>query len=242
MTLLAASGYPLRQIKSWVRRETSLSEMEKNFLEKCPHYLKNLNEMIALSSNKAASGIPLFLDIGCGDGQSTLQLSKWAPQACVIGVEMHTPGIAKCLLQAHTEALENLFLFQGDIWDFLDLKTDLIFDRIHLYFSDPWPKARHHKRRLVQKDFFEALPKHMSRNTVIHIATDWANYAEHIDSVLKECENFLSYSSQHDYSSMGSEFLRNPTKYEKKGLAKGHSISEFYIQLKREGQLSEKKS
>ena len=237
MTTLAANGYPLRQIKSWIRRETSLSEGEKNFLEKSPYYLKNINEMMALSKSKAASGMPLFLDIGCGDGKSTLQLAKWAPQACVIGVEMHTPGIAKCLLQAHTEALENLFLFQGDIWDYLEAKQELVFDRIHLYFSDPWPKTKHHKRRLVQKDFFEALRKYISHNTVIHIATDWAHYAEHIAYVLKECEHFLTYSAQHENASMGPEFQRNLTKYEKRGLEKGHSIYEFYIQLKRENQL-----
>jgi len=230
-TVSTPPPYPHRTIKSWVRRETTLSSKEQDFLDCSPFALKSLEDLIAKMHQIVNLGKPLFLDMGCGDGQSTLQLAKWAPDAYIFGIEMHTPGLLKCLLKAHSEGLSNVFLFQGDILDVLEASESLIFDRMHLYFSDPWPKSHHHKRRLVQLKFLEALKPHMSSKTIVHIATDWAPYSEHIRSVLNMCQEWLNYRSQHPSNTINLEFKRNPTKYEKKGLAKGHVISEFYINL-----------
>ncbi len=236
MTIVSPQGYPFRQIKSWTRRETRLSAFEDSFLKKSKNYISSLETLFLHWQKNLEARRPLFIDIGCGDGQSTIQLAQWAPNACVIGIETHTPGIVKGLIAAHTQGIKNLSIFQGDFWDLLEAKPDLTFDRIHLYFSDPWPKSRHHKRRLVQAPFLEALKTHMSSSTILHIATDWSNYAEHIKEVLSQCP-WLSVELKHEPLTMRAEFVRNPTKYERKGLSKGHSIFEFYIQLKRANQL-----
>jgi tRNA (guanine-N7-)-methyltransferase len=236
MTTLPPQSYPLRQIKSWTRRETRLNPIEEDFLQESPGYLRSLNDLILHARENLIARKPIFIDIGCGDGQSTIQLAQWAPEACIIGIETHTPGIAKGLMIAHAQGVRNLSIFQGDFWELLDAQPDLNFDRIHLYFSDPWPKSRHHKRRLIQVKFLEALRAYISTSTILHIATDWANYAEYIMAVLLQCP-WLSFTNKHNPLTMGMEFVRTPTKYERRGLAKGHSISEFYIQLKRADQL-----
>jgi tRNA (guanine-N7-)-methyltransferase len=236
MSLPENHPYPSRQIKSWVRREASLSAADKKILESSSCLIASVKNLESIIQNYRESNKKVFIDIGCGDGQSALQLASENPSACIIGVETHTPGIAKTLFNAQQKELHNVYIFQGDIWDILDMKISEYFDRIHLYFSDPWPKSRHHKRRLIQKDFLLALRRHMKPSSVLHIATDWRPYAEHIAEVLLNLEDRFLCSPVH-LESMGKEFCRIPTKYERKGLEKQHTIFEFYMQSKREDQL-----
>lgn len=238
MTLPINHPYPLRQVKSWVRRASGLSITEKQFLETTDFALGSPLEFHETIAQYRNNNCPIFIDIGCGDGQSAIQLASENPTACIIGVETHTPGIARGLMKAKEVGLGNLYMFHGDIWEIFDSKTDQIFDRVHLYFSDPWPKSRHHKRRLIQEEFLLTLKNYLLESSVLHIATDWQPYAEHIQEVLNNLQQHFIFSSVH-LPSMGKEFKRIPTKYERRGILKGHCISEFYIQSKRESQLSD---
>lgn len=229
-------GIPLRTVKSWVRRESQLTADEQSDLFESSSYFSDPHKLANLLLSKQGQGIALCLDIGCGDGQSTLQLATEKDHSCVLAIETHTPGLLKIVHEAKKKTLDNILLFHGDILDLLPVLSGIKFSRVHVYFSDPWPKARHHKRRLIQEHFVKNLLSLIDQKGLIHIATDWQPYADHIKECLESIT--LCQTSDKPYpDAQGYCFKRNPTKYERRGLEKGHKISEFYIQIKREDQL-----
>jgi tRNA (guanine-N7-)-methyltransferase len=122
------------------------------------------------------------LEIGFGSGDSLVPLAAENPGLDYLGIEVHRPGIGHSLLRIEAEALRNLRLICHDAVEVLSRQIrDRSFMRINLYFPDPWPKKRHHKRRLLQPDFLELAAAKLQDSGAFHIATDWQNYAEHID-------------------------------------------------------------
>lgn len=163
------------------------------------------------------------LEIGFGNGDSLVQMAAQQPALNFLGVEVHDPGIGHCMLAAHGAALTNLRLIAHDAIEVLETAIAAAsLARINLYFPDPWPKKRHHKRRIVQAAFVELCASRLAPGGALHIATDWANYAEHIDSTLGASPYFLcAERREHD----GDAPLDRPaTKFERRGERLGHRI------------------
>jgi len=169
---------------------------------------------------------PVVLEIGFGNGETLVQQAKENAGQDYLGIEVHEPGIGHCLLAAREAGISNLRLVAHDAIEVLEQQVPLdSLQRINLYFPDPWPKKRHHKRRIVQPEFLRLCADRLRRHGSLHIATDWANYAEHIDEVLAASERFeCTERREHD----GDQPLDRPvTKFERRGLRKGHRIYDW---------------
>lgn len=169
---------------------------------------------------------PVILEIGFGNGETLVQQAVEHPDRDFIGIEVHEPGVGHCLLKARDAGAQNLRLSMHDAIEVLGQQIPLesLF-RVNLYFPDPWPKKRHHKRRIVQHDFLELVADRLQTGGTLNIATDWANYAEHIDEVVAGSDRFVcSERREHDGE---QPFDRPRTKFERRGLKKGHRIFDW---------------
>ena len=216
-----------RTIRSFVRRTGRLTPSQKKALEELwPAFgieygvdLLNLEEIFG----RAAA---VILEIGFGNGETLVQQAAENQDKDYIGIEVHEPGVGHCLLKTRDAGINNLRLVVHDAIDVLAHQVPPeSLSRINLYFPDPWPKKRHHKRRIVQADFLNLIADRLAGGGTLNIATDWAAYAEHIDEVLSRSDRFTCTEwREHD----GEQPLDRPqTKFERRGLKKGHRIFDW---------------
>ncbi|MGI9205918.1 MAG: tRNA (guanosine(46)-N7)-methyltransferase TrmB [Woeseiaceae bacterium] len=170
-----------------------------------------------------------ILEIGFGNGETLVQAAIEYPEFDYIGIEVHEPGAGHCILKAAEADIDNLRIV---IHDALEVLRDQIADnelsRINLLFPDPWPKKRHHKRRLINKPFLDLAATRLSRGGALYLATDWENYAEHIDEVMLGRADFTLIEKR---KHVGDQPLdRHMTKFEMRGLKRGHSIWDWHFE------------
>lgn len=172
---------------------------------------------------------PTIFEIGFGMGETTAKIATGMPEKNFIGVEVHTPGVGSLLKQIGEQGLTNLRLIQHDAFEVL---TNMIAPEslagVHVFFPDPWHKARHNKRRLIQAPLVELLSSRIKQGGYLHCATDWQEYAEQMLDVLS-AEPTLSntaqgYAPRPDY--------RPVTKFENRGLKLGHGVWDLVFQKK----------
>lgn len=174
----------------------------------------NLEEIFGRST-------PKILEIGSGMGEATVTIAKQYPQKDYLAIEVHTPGVGSLLAQINMFELTNLRIIQHDAIEVLQQMLPLeSLDGVHIFFPDPWPKARHHKRRLIQPVFASLLCERLKSGGYLHVATDWKDYAEQILSVLSN-EDLLTNTAI-DYAVRPQ--YRPLTKFEQRGLQMGHSV------------------
>jgi len=218
-----------RTIRSFVRRTGRITEAQKDAIERLwPRYgfdiaaaEINLDELFGRSAGRV-------LEIGFGNGESLVLQAAANPSMDFLGMEVHRPGIGHCLLQAEAADIDNLRVACCDAAEGLQQNVpDRSLVRVNLYFPDPWPKKRHHKRRLLQQRFLGLVAAKLIEGGSFYIATDWQNYAEHIDGVVAASEQFrLGERRVHD----GDRPLDRPTtKFELRGVALGHRICEWRL-------------
>ena len=224
MSNAAKTGRRKRTIRSFVRRTGRLTPpQQKALVELWPRYGLDFAEVSLDFPGVFHNEADVCLEIGFGNGDTLVQQALDNPQQNFIGIEVHEPGVGHCLIAARRAGIENLRLLVHDAIEVLQHQLPLrSVRRINLYFPDPWPKKRHHKRRIVQASFLELCADRLKPGGALHIATDWANYAEHIDAVMRASERFeVSDRREHD----GDQPLDRPrTKFEQRGLGKGHRI------------------
>ena len=134
---------------------------------------------------------PHVLEIGFGMGTSLLEMAIAQPQVDFIGLEMHRPGVGALAADALKAGVTNLRLMVQDAVKVCEqLCPENSVDVIQVFFPDPWPKRRHHKRRLIQKDFVNSLQRVCKENGLLHIATDWQPYAKHVQNVMQGMSNW----------------------------------------------------
>ncbi len=216
-----------RTIRSFVRRAGRLTASQQRALDELwpsvgIEYEDSPLEWEALFGRDAAH----VIEIGFGNGDTLVAQAAERADADFIGIEVHEPGVGHCLIKLREAGVANLKAISHDAIEVLDRQIPAgSVDRINLYFPDPWPKKRHHKRRIVQPSFLELCWKALRPDGALHIATDWANYAEHIDEVLGESERFeLDERREHG----GDAPLDRPqTKFEQRGLKLGHRIVDW---------------
>lgn len=166
---------------------------------------------------------PLVLEIGFGMGDSLLAMARSEPEKNFIGIEVHPPGVGRIINLAVQEELSNLRLYMADAMDVLnDCIPDGSIDRLQLYFPDPWHKKKHHKRRIVQPQFVQQLAPKLKVGGVLHMATDWQAYAEHMLEVMSSAQGFRNKASEGGYSPRPD--YRPITKFEKRGERLGHGV------------------
>ncbi|MEE4278919.1 MAG: tRNA (guanosine(46)-N7)-methyltransferase TrmB [Halieaceae bacterium] len=167
---------------------------------------------------------PRVLEIGFGMGQSLLEMAGAAPDLQFIGVEVHRPGVGKLLAGMEARSIDNIRVFCHDAVEVLDnALAENSLERINIYFPDPWHKKRHHKRRLIQPAFVDLLASRLRSATgILHLATDWQPYAEHMLEVMEASAHFENCAGPAQYSPRPDE--RPRTKFEARGERLGHGV------------------
>ena len=164
---------------------------------------------------------PIILEIGFGMGDSTATIAQAHPENDYLALEVHTPGVGNLLKLIDAQKLTNIRIMQHDAVEVLrDMIKDCVLDGVHIFFPDPWHKARHNKRRLIQTPFIAQLVQKLKPGGYIHVATDWQDYAEQVLAVLS-AEPLLQNTAA-DYAPRPS--YRPLTKFEQRGLNLGHGV------------------
>jgi tRNA (guanine-N7-)-methyltransferase len=209
-------------IRSFVLRQGRMSDAQKRYLDEgLPRfgvpYAKASVDFDAVFGRSA----PRILEIGCGMGETTAAIAAAHPENDYLGIEVHGPGVGSLLKQISTQGLTNLRVIQHDAVEVLrDMIPHASLAGIHVYFPDPWPKKRHHKRRLIQSAFVQQLALRLAPNGYLHFATDWEEYAQQMLEVL---------SSESLLANTAAGFAPRPawrpqTKFETRGLRLGHGV------------------
>lgn len=163
----------------------------------------------------------VVFEIGSGMGEATSAIAAANPETGYVAVEVHKAGIGALIIRAENLGVRNLKIIEGDIWEVLNKNiSDGAIDAFHIFFPDPWPKRKQHKRRLLQSGFIDLLAQKLRKGGRVNIATDWVPYAEEIE------KNF----SKHDQFRGGKiprPQWRPMTKFESKGLDKDHRVTDF---------------
>jgi tRNA (guanine-N7-)-methyltransferase len=204
-----------RPIRSYVLRQGRTTPAQARALETLyPKY------GIAFSGEKLASGKALVLEIGSGMGETTLAIARAHPEIDFVAVEVHGPGVGSLLNAIEKEQLANLRVIRHDALDVLEhMVADGSLAAIHLFFPDPWPKKRHHKRRLVQPAFAALVARKLRRGGIVHAATDWPEYADAM---------YEAFSAVLEPAPAGL-VSRPQTKFEARGRRLGHPIRELFF-------------
>lgn len=164
---------------------------------------------------------PTILEIGFGMGRTTAEIAEAHPQTNYLGVEVHTPGVGSLIKEIQGRGLSNIRIIQHDVVEVLThMLDDGTLAGIHIYFPDPWPKKRHHKRRLIQPGLVSLLAKKLAPAGYLHCATDWEEYALQMLEVLNAEPQLKNTTA--DFSPRPQ--WRPVTKFEQRGLNLGHGV------------------
>ena len=215
-------------IRSFVLRQGRLSNAQRRACETLlPQYGIPFGENRIDLNQIFCRPAPKILEIGFGMGESTATIAKAHPENDYLGIEVHTPGVGSLLNQIEHLELTNLRIIQHDAVEVLQhmLPAECL-DGVHIFFPDPWPKARHHKRRLIQPALVTRLCEHLKTGGYIHVATDWEDYAVQILKVLGQ-ESRLANTAA-DYAPRPE--YRPLTKFEQRGIKLGHGVWDLIFQ------------
>ena len=218
------NGRPLRRIRSFVRRQGRLTKGQEQALDQYwpvmgVEFQPEPLDLVALFGRDA----PVVLEIGFGMGASLVSMAQSNPHQNFLGIEVHAPGVGACLGSAKEAGVENLRVMCHDAVEVLEkMIPDNSLSMVQLFFPDPWHKARHNKRRIVQAPFAELVLRKLKPGGVFHMATDWEAYAEHMLSVMSSVEGYRNQSESNDY--VPRPETRPLTKFEQRGQRLGHGV------------------
>ena len=169
---------------------------------------------------------PVIMEIGFGNGEATWRMAKAHPEENYLGVEVHRPGVGRLLLNIEEQGLANVRIACEDAVELLRERIpDASLAGLRIYFPDPWPKKRHHKRRIVQPAFAALAARKIRSGGILHLATDWMPYAEFMLEVMQGSAEFENLSPTGDYCAKPD--WRPPTKYEQRGERLGHRVADL---------------
>lgn len=167
---------------------------------------------------------PLVLEIGCGMGEAMLAMAAADPERDYLGVDVHTPGLGAMLARADADGIRNVAVARGDAVELLRHGVrSASLDAINVFFPDPWPKARHHKRRIIRPEIVALMRDRLRPGGVLHTATDWVHYAEQMLDVLAADPGLRNTADGFALRPTG----RPLTKFERRGIAAGRSIHDL---------------
>jgi tRNA (guanine-N7-)-methyltransferase len=212
-----------RPIRSYVLRQGRTTPAQKRALEDLyPKYGLPVSQQPIDLPRIFGRNAPLVMEIGSGMGETTIAIAKAHPEADFVAVEVHGPGVGSLLNAIEREKLDNVRVIRHDAVEVLEqMVGDASLAAIHLFFPDPWPKKRHHKRRLVQAALAALMARKLAPGGRLHAATDWPDYAEQMHAVL---------SAEPLLEPCDAGFAARPvTKFESRGRKLGHSIRDIFF-------------
>jgi tRNA (guanine-N7-)-methyltransferase len=211
-----------RGIRSFVLRAGRTTEAQRRALaELGPRWIVPYADAAMDWPAVFGRAAPMVLEVGFGMGDATAQIAACRPETDFIGVEVHPPGVGALLARIEDAQLTNLRIVQHDAVQVLQhMIAPHSLAGLHIYFPDPWPKKRHHKRRLIQPEFVRLAVSRLRPGGYLHSATDWQPYAEHMLEVLRADPGLTNTAA--DYAPRPS--WRPVSKFERRGLNLGHGV------------------
>ena len=214
-----------KSIRSFVKRSGRLTKSQKNALQdySSNYILDTNNTNTDLKACFDSDQHNLVIEIGFGDGAALIESALKYPDKNFIGIEVYDSGLGQCLNSINQHKIKNIRLIYRDAVEvFEQFITKQSVEKINILFPDPWPKKRHHKRRLINKRFLALLSKSLINKGIVNVSTDWEDYAQQIELTFKESNQFKEIKSE----------LRDlKTKFEKRGIKLGHKIFNYSYQL-----------
>ena len=213
-----------RRVRSFVLRAGRLTEGQKRALDELwPVYGVTGDEGVLEFRKLFSNDHPVILEIGFGNGEATWQMARARPGENYLGVEVHKPGVGHLLLRIEEHGIGNLRIACEDAVEFLQQRVPSgSLAGVRIYFPDPWPKKRHHKRRIIQAGFIKLLADKMQPGGILHLATDWEPYSEHMLEVMHNSQDFENLAPEG--GTVSKPEWRPVTKYEQRGERLGHGV------------------
>jgi len=221
-----------RTIRSFVRREGRMTSSQKQALENLwPRFGIEPENGVIDFEILFGRNAPVVFEIGFGMGDSMANMALLYPEKNYLGIDVHRPGVGNLLKKIEENNITNIRIMCSDAVEVL--KNNIAaesLDAVYLFFPDPWPKKKHHKRRIVQPAFVQLIRSKLKNGGVFHLATDWENYAEHMVEVMQSAEGFENKGNE-------SGFIERPdyrplTKFENRGIKLGHGVWDILFEKK----------
>ncbi|MDX1459457.1 MAG: tRNA (guanosine(46)-N7)-methyltransferase TrmB [Xanthomonadales bacterium] len=216
-----------RAVRSFVLRKGRLTPGQARALEELwPRFGIPASGGLIKPAELFGREAPLVVEIGFGNGEATWRMAAAEPGTDFIGIEVHPPGIGHLLLALDRNDVPNVRVARADAVTFLHerLGPDVV-DEVRIYFPDPWPKKRHHKRRLIQPAFAALLARRIREGGIVHVASDWPEYVAHIEEVMAAEPSFAMTLKAQDDASRPN--WRPRTKYQRRGERLGHPVTDL---------------
>ena len=208
-------------LPSFVRRKGRITKLQERNLNFLKDYL--IKDSSTLNDNRSFD--KTALEIGFGNGEDFFSFAKEKNNTLFLASEVYKSGIGNLIGKIREHSLENICIYEGDIRDLSFEEEGFRFDEVYIICPDPWPKDRHHKRRLLSRDFFERIQSCLKPNSFIFLSTDWENYAFKIQDVLRDFEDKFSIENVKQIPG------RELSKFQKKGIKEGRDIYTFKLSL-----------
>lgn len=224
------SGHPAaqaRRVRSFVRREGRLTAGQRHALEALwPRYGIASGGGPIDAAEVFGRVAPVTLEIGFGNGESLAVQAEHRPERDFIGIEVHRPGVGHLLVEIQRLGLSNVRIFNEDAVEVLERRIPpASLDAVQIFFPDPWHKKRHHKRRLIQPAFVRLIASRLRPGGVLHLATDWDDYAAQMQAVLGEAGDLFEPDGPQPVPERPT--YRPATRFERRGEHLGHRVSDF---------------
>lgn len=219
------TGTDIRPIRSYVLRQGRISNAQQRACaELLPRYGIPFRAAHLDLDAEFGRPAPRLLEIGFGMGETTAAIATAHPENDYLGIEVHSPGVGSLLKLIAERGLRNVRVIQHDAVEVLQaMIPPAALHGVHIFFPDPWPKSRHHKRRLIQPPFVALLTERLQPGGYLHVATDWAPYAAQVLTVLTAhpglANSASGYAPRPEY--------RPLTKFEQRGLRLGHAVHDI---------------
>lgn len=210
----------LKPIRSFVRRGRITDSQRQALVSFSERYLLKLEDGIIDFKRVFSRKAPIIVEIGFGKGEVLLDQAKSHLYQDYIGIEVHRPGVGALMSLLDQECLSNVRIYCEDAVQVIKKCIPArSLNGIHLFFPDPWPKNRHHKRRLIQPEFMRHLASKLREGAYVHIATDCEDYARHIETIMDSDPRFIKSDK--------SKIVRLQTRFEQRAIRLGHAIMDL---------------
>ncbi|MDI3422235.1 tRNA (guanosine(46)-N7)-methyltransferase TrmB [Streptomyces luteolus] len=222
-----AGSHHERRIRSFQPRRSRVTTSQAEYLQRLwPQWGLDIDGRGTLDLDKMFGGLPVVLEIGFGMGEATAQMAADDPHTGILAVDVHTPGMGNLLGLAERGGMTNVRVANGDAIILLrEMLPPASLDGLRVYFPDPWPKKRHHKRRLIQPEFLTLAARSLKPGALVHCATDWEEYAEQMLEVLTAHPDYTNTQADGGYAPRPAS--RPLTRFEGQGLNKGHVVHDL---------------
>lgn len=224
-----------RRIRSFQPRRSRVTTGQADVLRRLwPSWGLDIDGQRVLDLDAMFGGLPVVLEIGFGMGEATARMAADDPDTGILAADVHTPGQGNLLRLAERNGLSNIRVANGDAIILLrEMLPPGSLAGIRVYFPDPWPKKRHHKRRLIQPEFLDLVAPRLKPGAVLHCATDWEPYAEQMLDVLTAHPAYENTSPDTGYAPRPD--FRPLTRFEGQGLEKGHAVRDLLFRRVADG-------